>query len=104
MPLSCGGIAAVEKLVGLSQRRGRADVQPDPIQADAIEAALFDGPIEQEVEREGAFRSVREQARMYDADAGVDERHQLALRPAFQQPIRRHHEIAPALITDAPRS
>src|SRR5690606_5113848 len=59
-----GGIAATEELIGFRQGCGRADVDPGAFQANAIKPTLLDRAVEEQVEREGALRSLREQAGM----------------------------------------
>src|SRR5690606_10985777 len=74
-------------------------MHPQSVEPHPVETPGRDGPVEQEIERERAFRRIPEHIRRHYASPGIDEGRYLALGAPGQTPVRRGGEIAVTVIT-----
>ena len=78
-------------------------MHPHAFEPQAKQAAGRAGAVEQPRQRKFAGGRIGEQRRRKDRRAGIDERHDLALRAAPQPAVGRHGEVAAPGIADAAR-
>ena len=95
--IACGG----EALFCLGDRLGLANMQPLPVQAQAVEAVLGDGAVVEGVGRERAVRRAVDELRLHDGDARIDERGAVVGSAAAQAAVLVLMKIAAALESDA---
>ncbi len=86
--------------VGSRDRGRRLDVDPEAVEPDPEQPPRRDGAVEEEIQREGAFRRTFEEPRREDGGAGIDERRDRALGAARHAPVLVEREIAAAGIAD----
>ena len=80
------GTFALEQGLGFRQRVRRADMHPAPVEPHAVELALGERAVPQQVQREATLRRVLEQSLVAQRHAGKGERHNLVLAAPRQPP------------------
>ena len=81
---------AVDRPFRLGDRLGPSDMQPQAVEAQAEQAALLGGAIENGARRKTSSGDASNSSRLDDADAGIDEGRDMAVlarrQPALARP------------------
>src|SRR6478736_9178170 len=78
------------------------DMHPKAIETNAVKPALRGGGLKERGEAEHLRRLVREQLRLDDPDAGIDEWRNMARLPRLKPSVMSHDEIAGPVDADHP--